>query len=89
MTIQPAGDRSVDLCGVGSLWCRVQTRHVGQRGSHLGALGDGEGGGGGRTCLDRAGVQVGGLDREIVGAVVGVGDLDGDLAARRQVQVAG
>jgi hypothetical protein len=25
------------------------------------------------TCLDRAGVQVGGLDREIVGAIVGVG----------------
>jgi hypothetical protein len=51
-----------------------------------GALGDGEGGGGDRTCLDRLGVEVGGLDREIVGAIVGVGDLDRDLFTGRQFQ---
>jgi hypothetical protein len=51
-----------------------------------GALGDGEGGGGDCTCLDRAGVEAGGLDREIVGAIVGVGDLDRDRFIRRQFQ---
>src|SRR6266545_6226763 len=62
--------------------------HPAMEGAHElgGALGDGEGGGGDRTCLDRAGVEVGGLDREIVSGIVGVGDLDGDLFTRRQFQ---
>jgi hypothetical protein len=35
------------------------------------------------NALDRAGVEVGGLDREIVGAIVGVADLDRDRFTRR------
>jgi hypothetical protein len=60
--------------------------HPAMEGAHElgGALGDGEGGGGDRATADRAGVEAGGLDREIVGGIVGVGDLDRDLSASRQ-----
>src|SRR6266536_6215806 len=78
------------MLGQPSSWSDALDRagHPAMEGAHElgGALGDGEGGGGDRTCFDRAGVEVGGLDREIVGAIVGVGDLDGDLFTLRQFQ---